>query len=134
MPRRLYGVLLAVLVALIRGVAPAQEVTLTLATLDPPPTPLNTQELHPWADRVNAQGKGVVQIVVRDGSEIANQQNIYESGDERCRPDRPRHQSFIGGKFPLTEVVALPFVVENGESASVAFWRLYKSGALDSEI
>jgi TRAP-type transport system periplasmic protein len=30
-------------------------------------------------------------------------------------------------------VVALPFVVENGESASVAFWRLYKSGALDSE-
>ena len=78
MPRRLYGVLLAVLVALIRGVAPAQEVTLTLATLDPPPTPLNTQELHPWADRVNAQGKGVVQIVVRDGSEIANQQNIYD--------------------------------------------------------
>jgi TRAP-type C4-dicarboxylate transport system substrate-binding protein len=42
-------------------------------------------------------------------------------------------QSFIGGKFPLTEVTALPFVVENGESGSVAFWRLYKSGALDSE-
>jgi TRAP-type C4-dicarboxylate transport system substrate-binding protein len=72
------GFCLPLLVALISGATSAQEVTLTLAMLDPPPTPLNTQELHPWADRVNAQGKGVVQIVVRDGSEIANQQNIYD--------------------------------------------------------
>jgi TRAP-type C4-dicarboxylate transport system substrate-binding protein len=133
MPRIWYGVLLAGLVALISGVAAAQEVTLTLATLDPPPTPLNTQELHPWADRVNAQGKGVVQIVVRDGSEIANQQNIYDRVMSDVVQIGRGTQSFIGGKFPLTEVVALPFVVENGESASVAFWRLYKSGALDTE-
>jgi TRAP-type C4-dicarboxylate transport system substrate-binding protein len=134
MPRRWYGILFAALLALISGVASAQEVTLTLATLDPPPTPLNTQELHPWADRVNAQGKGVVQIVVRDGSEIANQQNIYDRVMSDVVQIGRGTQSFIGGKFPLTEVVALPFVVENGESGSVAFWRLYKSGAPTANI
>jgi TRAP-type C4-dicarboxylate transport system substrate-binding protein len=125
--------LFAAVFGLICGAASAQEVTLTLATLDPPPTPLNTQELHPWADRVNAQGKGVVQIVVRDGSEIANQQNIYDRVMSDVVQIGRGTQSFVGGKFPLTEVVALPFVVENGEGASAAFWRLYKSGALDGE-
>jgi TRAP-type C4-dicarboxylate transport system substrate-binding protein len=133
MLQRWSGVLLAAVIALIGGAASAQEITLSLATLDPPPTPLNTQELHPWADRVNAQGKGVVQIVARDGSEIANQQNIYDRVISDVVQIGRGTQSFIGGKFPLTEVVALPFVVDKGESASVAFWRLYKSGALDGE-
>ena len=75
----------------------------------------------------------MVQIVVRDGSEIANQQNIYDRVMSDVVQIGRGTQSFIGGKFPLTEVVALPFVVDSGQSASVAFWRLYKSGALDSE-
>lgn len=133
MPRGWMAMAVAGWVAIAAGAARADEITLTLATLDPPPTPLNTQELHPWADRVNAAGKGVVQIVVRDGTEIANQQNIYDRAMNDVVQIGRGTQSFIGGKFPLSEVVALPFVIEKGETASVAFWRLYRSGALDSE-
>ncbi|HLI20455.1 MAG TPA: TRAP transporter substrate-binding protein, partial [Stellaceae bacterium] len=133
MPKRGIAVAVAGLIAIAAGAARADEITLTLATLDPPPTPLNTQELHPWADRVNAAGKGVVQIVVRDGTEIANQQNIYDRVLSDVVQIGRGTQSFIGGKFPLSEVVALPFVIDNGETASVAFWRLYRSGLLDSE-
>jgi TRAP-type C4-dicarboxylate transport system substrate-binding protein len=133
MPRRWMAIAVAGWVAIAAGVARADEITLTLATLDPPPTPLNMQELHPWAERVNEAGKGVVQIVVRDGSEIANQQNIYDRVMSDVVQIGRGTQSFIGGKFPLSEVVALPFVIDKGETASVAFWRLYRSGALDSE-
>jgi TRAP-type C4-dicarboxylate transport system substrate-binding protein len=41
--------------------------------------------------------------------------------------------SLVGGKFPLTDMVGLPFVTEDALNASVAFWRLYKTGQLDAE-
>jgi TRAP-type C4-dicarboxylate transport system substrate-binding protein len=128
-----YAFWVAGLLALWVGAASADEISLSFATLDPSQTPLNMRELHPWADRVNTAGKGVVQIVVHDGVEIANQQNIFDRVQSDVVQIGRGTQSFIGGKFPLTEVVALPFVIDKGESASVAFWRLYRSGRLDSE-
>ena len=128
-----YAFWVAGLLLAMAGAASADEISLSFATLDPSQTPLNMRELHPWADRVNAAGKGVVQIVVRDGAEIANQQNIFDRVQTDVVQIGRGTQSFIGGKFPLTEVVALPFVIDKGETASVAFWRLYRDGRLDSE-
>src|SRR5579871_6212162 len=53
-------------------------VTLKFATLSTADGPLNTRMLHPWAERVNAAGKGIVQLDVRDGFAIANYNNIYD--------------------------------------------------------
>jgi TRAP-type transport system periplasmic protein len=39
----------------------------------------------------------------------------------------------IAGKFALSDVVNLPMLFERPDDASAAYWRLYKSGALDSE-
>src|SRR6185437_15455834 len=39
----------------------------------------------------------------------------------------------VAGKFPLSEVPAVPFLVKSAQAGSVAFWRLYKTGLLDSE-
>jgi TRAP-type C4-dicarboxylate transport system substrate-binding protein len=41
--------------------------------------------------------------------------------------------SLVAGKFPLSEVTNLPFMSDGHTNCSVALWRLYKSGALDSE-
>jgi TRAP-type C4-dicarboxylate transport system substrate-binding protein len=38
------------------------------------------------------------------------------------------------GKFKLTQVVELPYLTNSSEEASVAFWRLYKTGLLDSDF
>jgi len=56
----------------------AQEaVKLKFATLSPSEGPLNARALHPWAERVNAAGKGIVELDVRDGYAIANYDNVY---------------------------------------------------------
>lgn len=59
------------------GVAPAEEVNLLFGTTLPAQVHLNVRVLHPWAERINQQGKGIVHIDVRDGSEIANLGNFY---------------------------------------------------------
>jgi TRAP-type C4-dicarboxylate transport system substrate-binding protein len=89
---------------------------------------------HPWADKINADGKGIVDIDVRDGFALVNHTNVYA----RVLDDVVQISSilfgFVGGKFPQTEFASLPFEAETAEDASVALWQLYKSGALDSEF
>ncbi len=114
--------------------ARAQEaVTLKFATLSSADGPLNTRMLHPWAERVNAAGKGIVQLDVRDGFAIANYGNIYDRVLDDVVQIAFTVTGSIAGKFALSNVVALPLLFDRPDDASVAYWRLYKSGALDSE-
>jgi TRAP-type transport system periplasmic protein len=58
--------------------AVAQETTLVFATTNAPNAHLNARVMHPWAERINQQGKGVVRIDVRDGPTMANHLNYYQ--------------------------------------------------------
>jgi TRAP-type transport system periplasmic protein len=120
--------------ALLSGpTAEADEVKLIFATTNQPTAHLNARIMHPWAQRINEQGKGVIKIDVRDGPTWANHVNYYD----RVRDDVVQIawgiQSFLGGKFPRSLVVHLPFVADRAEDASVAYWRTFKSGVLDAE-
>lgn len=113
--------------------ASAQEVTLIFATTNPSNAHLNVQVLHPWAQRINETGKGVIKIDVRDGPTLANHVNFYDRVTTDVVQIAWGLQNAIGGKFPLSEVAGLPFIADNAEEAAIAFWRLYKSGAMDAE-
>jgi TRAP-type C4-dicarboxylate transport system substrate-binding protein len=82
---------------------------------------------------VNAQGKGVVHIDARFGTGITNAVNYYD----RLMADVAQivwgTTGAVAGKFNLSQVVTLPFLVGDAEIGSIAFWRLYKSGLLDAE-
>jgi TRAP-type transport system periplasmic protein len=108
-------------------------VVLKFATLSTADGPLNQRMLHPWAERVNAAGKGIVQLDVRDGFAIANYNNIYDRVLDDVVQIAFTVTGSVAGKFALAGVVDLPFLFERPDDASVAYWRLYQSGALDSE-
>ena len=38
----------------------------------------NVQICHPWAQRINEQGKGIIKIDVRDGYTLINHINFYQ--------------------------------------------------------
>ena len=113
------------------GGASAEE-TLIFATTNAPTTGANTQVLHPWAARMNAQGAGALKIDVRDGLALANHTNFYDRALNDVVQLTWGIQSQVAGKFVRSHVVTLP--IEAGtEDASVAYWRLYKTGLLDAE-
>jgi TRAP-type C4-dicarboxylate transport system substrate-binding protein len=111
----------------------AEEVTLSFATLTPPDYSSNTRVYTPWAEKVNAAGKGVVHIEVRTGMAMANFGNVYDRVAANVMQIGVGIPGLVGGKFPLTDVVGLPFVADDAENGSVAYWRLYKTGLLDAE-
>ena len=113
--------------------ASAEETTLLFGTTNAPQIPVNSQIMHPWAKRINEQGKGVVAIDVRDGPTLANFNNYYDRVISDTVQISWGIQSYIGGKFVASLAPGLPFTSDKAEDASVAYWRLIKSGILDNE-
>lgn len=113
--------------------AAADEIKLIMTTITQPNTPIS-QKYHEWADGINAQGKGVVQIDVRDGYALASSTNFYDRLLSDVMQISFGSLNYLAGKFKLSEVMALPFLMNSSEQASVVFWRLHKTGMLDSEF
>jgi TRAP-type C4-dicarboxylate transport system substrate-binding protein len=111
----------------------AEEIELTFATSAQPNQSPHPQVSIPWANRINEAGKGLVHVKVVEGFSMVTPQTFYE----RLKNDVVQIvyglQGSVGGVFRLTDVVRIPYLAPNGELGSVAFWRLYKSGLLDSD-
>lgn len=113
--------------------ATAQEVALKFATTNAPTAHLNAQVLTPWAERITAEGKGVLRIELSHGTTLADQSNFYSRVLNDVAQISFGLHGTIAGKFPLTDVVALPFLTQKSEDSSAALWRLYESGKLAKE-
>jgi TRAP-type C4-dicarboxylate transport system substrate-binding protein len=123
----------AILVSAWVASASADELVLTFATAEPAPSPDTTGVFLPWAQRVGAATNGAVRIDVRDGIALANPTNMYDRVGSDVVQIGLLIPSLVGGKFPLTDIVGLPFVTDDALNASVAFWRLLRTGQLDTE-
>jgi TRAP-type C4-dicarboxylate transport system substrate-binding protein len=123
----------ALAVAAFAQQAPAEELVLKFATLDQPEAHHIVAIHRPWAQRINAEGKGVIQIDERDGPGVAIHPNVYSRLMNDVIQVAWGLQSSVPGKFKLTEVVTMPFLSDRSAVGSVALWRLYKSGMLDAE-
>ena len=115
------------------GFAHADELTLLFGTSTPPGTHISVRVFHPWVERINEQGKGIVKIDIRDGMEIANPGNFYSRvRDDVIQIGWGSHNG-VPGTFPLSGFSNMPFQTERSETSSVAFWRLIKAGYFDAE-
>ena len=118
---------------LLPGAAQADEMNMTFVTAEPSSSPDAATIFMPWAQRVMASAPGAVKIEVRDGTAIVNPVNMYDRIQNDVFQIGLLLPGLVGGKFPLTEVVSLPFMTDDSVNASIAFWRLYKTGAFDAE-
>ena len=113
--------------------ATAEEVVLKFATTNAPQSRLVSTNLKPFAQRITDDSKGLIKVETYDGQSIANQANHLDRTLADVIQIGWGLTSTFGGKFPRSDAGALPFVSDDSESASVAFWRVYKKGLLDAE-
>jgi TRAP-type transport system periplasmic protein len=112
--------------------AGAQVETLRFATTHVPQSPINVGFLRPWADKINEAAKGKIVIEIRDGQSFANPNNYFDRVMDDVAQIAWGIQPTIG-KFPLSSVVALPYLATRSVSASTAFWRAYAEGIFGQE-
>ena len=116
------------------SVVRADETRLIFTTISLPGSTISDQVWHPWADRVNAAGQGIVHVDVRDGFTLASSTNYYDRLQNNVMQISFGSLNYLAGKFQLSQVMALPFLMTSAEEESDVFWRLYISGLLDSEF
>jgi len=114
--------------------AAAEETVLKFGLVDGPTAHINAQVLHPWAKRVSDAGAGAVKIEVYDGATLVSRANFYDRTLTDVVQIAWGLHSNVAGKFPRMDVVTVPYLTDNATVASVAAWRLYKSGLVDAEF
>lgn len=123
---------LALVAALIAPVAQAEE-TIVFAAGTPPQGPIHDSFVE-WVAAINADGAGVVQIDYREGFTMANPQNFYDRVKDGVVEMSWGTLTAVGGRFPLSSVVELPWLTDDAQTASVAFWRMVDAGKMDEEF
>lgn len=121
--------------ALLPLAARAEPIKLIFATTSSPDIALVQKVFDPWAAQVSAASGGTLDVEVRNGTTIADAKNYYDRVTNDVAQIAFGMEGLIGNRFPLSAAAGLPYVVDPNDAvaASVAFWRLYKSGIMDKE-
>lgn len=134
MLKRLFALAPAVaLAATLAAPAVLAEETLVFAAGTPPQGPVHDTFVE-WVAAINADGAGVVQIDYREGFTMANPSNFYDRVKDGVVEMTWGTLTVVGGRFPLSSVVELPWLTGDADVASAAFWRMIDAGLMDDEF
>jgi len=125
------GVLAMLALAVATGSATAEDVTWRFSNWVPATHTLTVDMFKPWAEDVEAATEGRVKI-----------QFLPALGAPNAHFDLVRNgvadmafgvHSYTPERFPLTEIVELPFTSENALVNSLAYWRTYDRYLADAD-
>lgn len=134
--RQLLGVAGAAALGLgLAGQAAAQEVTLRLHHFLPAQSAVPTQILDVWADRIEAESDGRIEIQRYPSMQLGGTPpDLIDQAADGIADIVWTVVGYTPGRFPSTEVFELPFFVEDARAASYAFWTLHEEQMAETEF
>ena len=109
-------------------------IELKLATFEPPGAFAASEILQAWADRVNEDSGGRLNVKVFAGGVLGAPPQQYDIVKGGVADIAWTVLGYIGGQFPLSSVVDLPFLTETSVGATRALNTLHAEGYLDAEF
>ena len=124
-----------VLTAALMVQAPAQaaEYTLRLAHFFPPVSDQHKKIAQAWADKVEADSNGRIEVEVYPSSTLAKPPAQYDAVKNRIADVTMTIQGYTANRFPLTQVVELPGVAKDAANGSCIVQNLYDEGLIADE-
>tara|TARA_Y100001970_G_scaffold283264_1_gene397950 strand:- start:6172 stop:7185 length:1014 start_codon:yes stop_codon:yes gene_type:complete len=132
MKKKLFGIVLGFFSLSMIGSASATE--LKLATFEPPKAFIASKILAAWADKVNKCSNGTLNVKMYAGGVLGSPPKQYDIVTSGVADISWTVLGYIGGQFPLSSVVELPFLTKTSKAGSRALNTLYKEGFLDKEM
>ncbi|HEX3972542.1 MAG TPA: TRAP transporter substrate-binding protein DctP [Stellaceae bacterium] len=102
---------------------------------DPGPTDasIHTDLVAPWADKVNKESGGTLDVKVFVGYSLVNMVNTLDRVSNGVADLAFCILGPVSSQFPKTLVATLPFEAENAHEAGLALQRLYDKGIISDE-
>ncbi len=104
----------------------AADITLKFAHPYSPMHPQHKGVLVPWAEKVMKETNGQVEIKFFPGGALGKPGQAYAMVEKGVADIGWDICDYSPGRFPLTTVIELPFMVKTAEKASVAIWKTYE--------
>tara|TARA_B110000879_G_scaffold112283_1_gene150013 strand:- start:275 stop:1297 length:1023 start_codon:yes stop_codon:yes gene_type:complete len=112
----------------------AESIELKLATFEPPQAFVANNVLKAWAEKVNADSDGRLNVKIFAGGVLGKPPQQYDIVKGGVADISWTVLGYIGGQFPLSSVVDLPFMTTTAKGGTRALNTLYEEGYLDAEF
>ncbi len=112
-------------VLLFAGQAQCETINLKMSHFMPTKHPQH-KVMEDWAKNMESLSGGKLKITIFPGGALGKPPHQYESAVKGITDMAFGLHSYTPGRFPLTSVMELPFMVKNGEQGSLVLWSLYE--------
>ena len=124
----------AAAVAMLPGLAFAQEVTLRLHQFLPPVATVPAKILKPWGEEITAASDGRIVIQHFDAMALGGRPpELLDQARDGVVDLAMTVVGYTPGRYPRTEVFELPFMMKDPVGTSRAFWEMVESDFQESE-
>ncbi|MFW6092149.1 MAG: TRAP transporter substrate-binding protein [Actinomycetota bacterium] len=103
-----------------------EPVTLTLGHPFPAEHLIQVNMIEPWAEEVAEATDGTVTVEIHPGGALAAATDAYDNAASGAIDMGWALHGYTPGRFPLTDVVELPFQFDSAEQATNTLWDLYE--------
>lgn len=96
--------------------------------------PVSKEILIPLAEELNEKSDGRIRLTIHAAGSITSPGSVYEDVISGAFDIGWTLQGYTPGRYPLTEVVELPFLFDSSQEGSKVLWRLFEeNSALQDE-
>ena len=107
---------------------------LKLATFEPPKAFIASKILAAWAKKVNQCSAGDLNVKMYAGGVLGSPPKQYDIVTSGVADISWTVLGYIGGQFPLSSVIELPFLTKTSKAGTTALNTLFNEGYLDKEM
>ena len=132
MKKKLIGLIIGIFSFSIVSASSATE--LKLATFEPPKAFIASKILAGWATKVNQCSAGALNVKMYAGGVLGSPPKQYDIVTSGVADISWTVLGYIGGQFPLSSVIELPFLTKTSKAGTTALNSLFKEGYLDKEM
>ena len=132
MKKKIIGFVIGIFSLSIISTASATE--LKLATFEPPKAFIASKSLGAWAEKVNKCAAGKVSVKMFAGGVLGSPPKQYDIVTKGVADISWTVLGYIGGQFPLSSVIELPFLTRTSKAGTTALNTLFNEGYLDKEM
>ena len=132
MKKKLIGLIIGIFSFSIVNASSATE--LKLATFEPPKAFIASKILAAWATKVNQCSAGALNVKMYAGGVLGSPPKQYDIVTSGVADISWTVLGYIGGQFPLSSVIELPFLTRTSKAGTTALNTLFNEGYLDKEM
>lgn len=107
--------------------AAAKTIDLKFATGFSPKHTMQTKVFEPWAEKINKMSNGKVKVTFFPGGALGKTPDHYNLAANGIADISYTLHDYTPGRFPMTTVFELPFIIKSATNTSKAMWQVYEA-------